>query len=124
TAVSACDLRDHLVELVSPARSEGDLRSLRCQVTGRLCAESGTATGDQHNLAFNSFVHDEPPTPLSVFHGGGHAFSCAETSVSRWRRPPSSGPRTLRFQTSRVPARTRTASRRGTEARGPLQSAY
>jgi hypothetical protein len=67
TAASAGDLRDDLVELVSPARRDCDDRSLRRQVTGRLGAESGSATGDQHNLAFNCFAHDEPPrTPSSM----------------------------------------------------------
>src|SRR5262249_33346636 len=63
-----CRARDDLVELVALARRDCGDRSLRRQVTGRLGAESGSATGDQHNLTFNCFAHDEPsrtPSPMS-----------------------------------------------------------
>src|SRR5215471_13551211 len=56
TAACAGDLRDDLVELVSPARRDCDDRSPRRQATGRLGAKSGSATDDQHNLGFASLT--------------------------------------------------------------------
>ena len=70
------------------AKSPDD-RSLRRQVTGRLGAESGSATGDQHNLAFNCFAHDEPSrTPSSMSRNPRPKITTERysTSVPEWDR--------------------------------------
>src|SRR5215831_13854435 len=73
TAAGAGDLRDDLVELVSPARRDCDDRSPRRQATGRLGAKSGSATDDQHNLGF-CFAHDymsrRPPPKITTYPKG------------------------------------------------------